>query len=69
MYSGANNICATHPDPFNDKYGWTKTSVVQKIPVFNEQLLRPFDTIIPIDESHPNGARATVSCKFKNTYF
>lgn len=67
--SAANNTCVTFLDPFDPKYGWSTTSMIQNVPMFNEQLLRPFDTIIPVDENDPNGARVTVSCKFKGTYF
>ena len=65
---GTGDICAVIPDPFDPKYGWSPTSLSQNIPVFNEQLLRPLDTIIPIDPNDPNGAHVTVSCKFQGTY-
>jgi hypothetical protein len=66
--SAASNICLVIPDPFDPKYGWSQTSLSQNVPVFNEQLLRPLDTIIPIDPNDPNGAHVTVSCKFQGTY-
>lgn len=66
--SSANSVCFTMPDPFDSKFGWNSTSLSQNVPVFNEQLLRPLDTIIPLGPNDPNGARATVSCKFLGTY-
>lgn len=67
--SSANESCVTLPDPFNPIYGWSMTSMIQNVPMFNEQLLRPLDTIITVNENDPNGARVTVACKFKGTYF
>lgn len=61
--------CLVAPDPFDPTFGWSDTGLIQKVPTFNEKLLRPFDTIIPIDSNDPNGAHVTVSCKFQGTYF
>ncbi|MBX2988008.1 MAG: hypothetical protein KF802_08920 [Bdellovibrionaceae bacterium] len=66
--AAASTICVVIPDPFDPKYGWSETILIQKVPVFNEKLLRPLDTIVPIDPNDPNGARVTVSCKFQGTY-
>ena len=67
--SAASNICLVIPDPFDPKYGLSETSLIQNVPMFNEKLLRPLDTIVPIDPNDPNGAHVTVSCKFQGTYF
>jgi len=67
--SAASDICVPVPDPFDPTYGWSVTSMIQNVPMFNEQLLRPLDTIMPISPEDPNGAHVTVSCKFKGTYF
>ncbi len=63
------SMCLAIRDPFDPKYGWSETSLIQNVPVFNEKLLRPLDTIVPIDQNDPNGAHVTVSCKFQGTYY
>lgn len=66
--TSANTVCVVIPDPFDTKYGWSKTSLIHDVPTFNERLLRSLDTIVPIDPNDPNGARITVSCKYQGTY-
>lgn len=66
--SAATNLCVVVPDPFNPNYGWSQTSLSQNIPVFNEQLLQPVDTVIPLSPNDPDGGHVTVSCKFQGTY-
>lgn len=68
--SVASNVCFVQPDPFDPVYGWTPINdFIHNVPAFNEKLLRPLNTIIPISEDDPNGAHVTVSCKFTGTYF
>ena len=67
--SASATVCTVSPDPFDPKYGWSETTVNQGVPVFNEKLLRPVDTILPIGPEYPNGAHLTASCKLKGTFY